>query len=239
MTPKVVEKLPCPPSGKGVKVPLFQVLVLSDAIGREGQKLDHYPVEGLRGTSCDGFGCIRANLTISELGVSVSCGRSSNGIFGTGEASFVGEVFCVVRVRFEVFRVVIDCSLSLLSFGSEYFHFRIVAGPLVNATMLKMIAQENMDEWNQSPIVAMETVKAAYEFIKSQSSTDRSVEEALANLHSSKEIDLKGTGRAALDITIERKIFEALPTQEHARDFRQAVKLTKESPKKEKGEELD
>ena len=37
---------------------------------------------------------------------------------------------------------------------------------LDDETMIKMMAQENMEEWFHSPLIALETVKTAYKFLE-------------------------------------------------------------------------
>ncbi len=96
-----------------------------------------------------------------------------------------------------------------------------------------------------SLLVGMETVKAAYNFLKSQPPAGDEwakrigellcwpytrVQEALANLRSAKEIDLEGIGKNKDVIHVPSGVFKTLPTQAHATVFRQAVESTEASP---------
>jgi hypothetical protein len=45
----------------------------------------------------------------------------------------------------------------------------MTASPLYDdATMIKMMAQENMEEWFHSPLIALETVKTVYKFLQNK-----------------------------------------------------------------------
>lgn len=123
---------------------------------------------------------------------------------------------------------------------------------LDDAIMLKIMAQENMEEWDQSPLVGMETVKAAYNFLKSHGTPEvtgektheiiagflswppKRVMHSIANLRSAGEIDLEGIGASKDVIHVPVEVFKILPTQKHAEAFRGAVRATKASPRVQK-----
>jgi len=120
---------------------------------------------------------------------------------------------------------------------------------LSDQQMLKIMAQENMEEWKLSPIVTAETVKSTYKYLLSKQMIDhrtgemaniiakflswptRRVEEALANLRGMGEIEIVGFGKSRESPKIDYEAFEKLPTQKHASEFREAVRTTGASPK--------
>lgn len=118
------------------------------------------------------------------------------------------------------------------------------------------MAQENDDEFNQSPKVAMEVVKTTYEYMKKnglltftattvkkdgrrEGSTavaiaqflawnERKVEDIVANLRVTGQIAYDNPrGKPKESVPIEKELIESLPTNRVARVFRQVVQTTK------------
>ena len=122
---------------------------------------------------------------------------------------------------------------------------------LDDATMLQVMAQENMEEMEGSPIWAMEVVKVTFNFLKEQrnllhsdgeqdfslaiakflSWSPHRVQDAYANLRATGEIKKLSEKDTKEIIPIKKEIFEKLPSQAHATEFRKAVKRTGASPK--------
>jgi len=120
---------------------------------------------------------------------------------------------------------------------------------LDDATMLKVMAQENMEDWDQSPIWPMEVVKTTYGFLQSGdgnkviTSDDLSeflawpshrIMDAIANLRSTGDIPDHPESGQRSQPSIKKEIFEKLPTQKHAAEFRRAVQKTGASPRVQK-----
>lgn len=117
---------------------------------------------------------------------------------------------------------------------------------LDDAQMIKIMAQENMEEWQLSPWVAMETVKAAYNFLKQNqqlnintavdqiatflSWTPKKIQMALEDLRAIGEIEREGKGGAKTGAKIEKEAVRSLPSQTHTSAFRRAVGTRKISP---------
>ena len=119
------------------------------------------------------------------------------------------------------------------------FHWKEIDIPIKNLddeTMLKIMAQENMEEWSPSHIVAMEAVKAVYNYMKENKLFNEGtspfakqiagfiswpvsrVEEALSNLRASNEIDMEGRGKAKEAPEILREVFEKPPSTAYFTD---------------------
>jgi len=120
--------------------------------------------------------------------------------------------------------------------------------PLSDANMLKIMANENMDEWKTNPAVIDETVKAAKKFLEGHPEEMKKVSptgptpgksgfRTIAKFLGWKEFKVKyslerlgmiGEGK------IEPEAIKILPTERSARDFVKAVKQFKPTPEQQK-----
>lgn len=120
---------------------------------------------------------------------------------------------------------------------------------LDDATMIKMMAQENMEEWFLTPIVALETVKTAYNFLRGKENDCnvaviadflkwpfRRVQDALSTLRSLGEIN--GSEKAKKEfkekIDLDKTSIEKLPSMAHITEFKKTVRELRPSRKVQK-----
>ena len=119
--------------------------------------------------------------------------------------------------------------------------------PLSDANMLKIMANENMDEWKTNPAVIDETVKAAKKFLEGHPQERQLLAHGRADQpigapaiseflgwnehkvrYSLERLGMIGEGK------IEPEAIKILPTERSARDFVKAVKQFKPTPEQQK-----
>lgn len=118
--------------------------------------------------------------------------------------------------------------------------------PLSDANMLKIMANENMDEWKTNPAVIDETVKAAKKFLEGHPEEKEKLGQAKSVTVGADLISrFLGWKRFKVSYSLERlglidggiiepEAIKILPTERSARDFVKAVKQFKPTPKQQK-----
>ena len=119
--------------------------------------------------------------------------------------------------------------------------------PLDDATMIKVMANENMDEWKTSPGVIDETVKVARTFLEQHPKEKELVSRGRPNqpVGAPMIADFLGWPTSRITYALERlglidegivepEAVRNLPTERAARDFVKAVKQFKPSPVEQK-----
>jgi predicted transcriptional regulator len=119
--------------------------------------------------------------------------------------------------------------------------------PLDDATMIKVMANENMDEWKTSPGIIDETVKVAKRFLEEHPEEVRLVAHGRPDQPVGAPVVSKFLGwpemrvRYALERlglieegVVEPEAVRSLPTERAARDFVKAVKQFKPTPAQQK-----
>lgn len=137
--------------------------------------------------------------------------------------------------------------IALKKIFNEDDFVNIPVKPLSDANMLRIMANENMDEWKTNPTVIDETVKAAKKFLEGHPeelakcvrghTSEGAGAHAIKNFLGWKEFkvrySLERLGMIDEGI-IEPEAVKILPTERAARDFVKAVKKFKPTPAQQK-----